>query len=1368
MPEQVRGAADVPADVAGGVIGPGRMPEVLETAPAIVWMWDPQRGCTYVNEAWARVLDRDPTEAIGQGWASCVHPDDLGLFEGCRAAMQRNEAFATEYRLRRADGTYALVNDQGFPLDASDPAGPFLGAALEVTAQRDAERSSRSRAERLDRVTQALSSSTSVEEIADAVFVDALDALDAPNGGLGLAAADRRSLTITRLRGFDEKRDAWRSISTEDDTPVTRALRDGRSAFYRSAAEVVAQFPHLEGALLSYQARVALPLRVDDAVLGVLYVAFDEEREFDPATRGYFHEVADRIAKALERARLFDAARHSEARTRTLQQVTADLAGAITVADVEKVTTRSACDAVAADGCLLAVVDGSRLVYADTDAYPSALRDLLPTSLDAGSSPVADVIATGRSQAFDTTEVLLASYPGLASLLAELPYTSRVFVPVVGSGLPVGVLVASSGAPGHFDDEAVGLLEAIAGQCGQAIERAALYRDARSASERAASLQAATLSMAEATSIDDVADNAMPFAVELVDATIGALAVLNPERHQLTVVRHLGAPMAVFDRWVDLPSDPSTVDDGSQIRDGRWHPLEELRRIDAAAADDLEPFGIRSIALLPLVGGGATLGLLGLARTDEEPPSDEQQAVLDAFTERVSAAVHRANLLHAERRTRRELERALSRLSRLQSVSAAISQAVSVPEVAATALDASMEALNAAGGGAYLADGDVLRCIAARGVFTSAAAGTLDAIPVSADMAMCAAYASGHLGWVPTLEEWRRRYPDGAAMFEGVARSSIAIPFDVEDGVLGVMTLVFTDEEVLDRAERRLARTIGHQAAVALERALLHEREMARSRRTEHLQQLIAELAASATPVGVASSLTSGAFDVVSARAVAVLLIDEDDGRIEVAAARGFSPRVVAAIENGEQAPGHATIRTQRPAFLRTAEQVAERYPGLADDLGAAVAELPMVDRGDTVGALVLGFDQARAFDPEQIDMLAEIAAEAAQATHRARVTQREREISRILQASLLPEEPVSSWNGTSVTTWYSAGTEHIDVGGDWYDAIELPNGRLGVSIGDVVGRGLRAGAAMGQLRSALRGLALERRGPGATLEALNRFAAMTPGTELATVTYGELDPITGTFTYACAGHPPPLALVGGQVELLDEGRSPLLAAGFDGHRGEATCQLPPGSTLVLYTDGLVERREEPFHRGIERLRATLERAAAKELPDLAETLIETLLGQRDRTDDAALLCLRTGIPASLTMTFPSIPEELRQVRQRLRDWLTIRSYPEHEAEALVLAVNEAAANAIEHGYRSGNGIVELTGEAQDGHLEVTITDHGSWKDGDPDPARGRGLDLMRTLMDDVEIRAGTVGTTVVLRQTPDDDDPARPAPGQSRSPALG
>src|SRR4029079_10874735 len=183
--------------------------------------------------------------------------------------------------------------------------------------------------------------------------------------------------------------------------------------------------------------------------------------------------------------------------------------------------------------------------------------------------------------------------------------------------------------------------------------------------------------------------------------------------------------------------------------------------------------------------------------------------------------------------------------------------------------------------------------------------------------------------------------------------------------------------------------------------------------------------------------------------------------------------------------------------------------------------------------------NERRGFEPEDVEVLEAIAAEAAQATQRARVAQREREISRTLQGSLLPDEPVSSWNGASVATWYSAGTEHLEVGGDWYDVIELPNGTLGVSIGDVVGRGLRAAAAMGQLHSAIRGLALEQRGPGATLEALNRFAAVASGTELATVAYGEFDPISGTFTYACAGHPPPVALVGGPVGLRHRGRQP-------------------------------------------------------------------------------------------------------------------------------------------------------------------------------------------------------------------------------------
>jgi anti-sigma regulatory factor (Ser/Thr protein kinase) len=125
-------------------------------------------------------------------------------------------------------------------------------------------------------------------------------------------------------------------------------------------------------------------------------------------------------------------------------------------------------------------------------------------------------------------------------------------------------------------------------------------------------------------------------------------------------------------------------------------------------------------------------------------------------------------------------------------------------------------------------------------------------------------------------------------------------------------------------------------------------------------------------------------------------------------------------------------------------------------------------------------------------------------------------------------------------------------------------------------------------------------------------------------------------------------------------------------------------------------------------------------------------------------------------MAIPSVPEELRVVRQRLRDWLAVRGYAVRDAEAVILAVNEAAANAIEHGYRDRSGMVELTGEADADVVVVTVVDRGSWREAAPDPARGRGLSLMRTLMDDVVVRPSPTGTTVVLRHALEGDRPAR------------
>ena len=149
----------------------------------------------------------------------------------------------------------------------------------------------------------------------------------------------------------------------------------------------------------------------------------------------------------------------------------------------------------------------------------------------------------------------------------------------------------------------------------------------------------------------------------------------------------------------------------------------------------------------------------------------------------------------------------------------------------------------------------------------------------------------------------------------------------------------------------------------------------------------------------------------------------------------------------------------------------------------------------------------------------------------------------------------------------------------------------------------------------------------------------------------------------------------------------------------------------------------------------------------LVDTVVDAVLGDRERTDDAALLVLRTGDPIPFAMTLDDTPEGLRPMRHRLHAWLDLRGCTPDDADAVVLAVNEAAANAIEHGYHGGAGPVEVAGDVVGGDLRISVVDHGDWRDAHPDPARGRGLPLMRTLMDDVEIERLDPGTRIVLKR---------------------
>jgi hypothetical protein len=312
---------------------------------------------------------------------------------------------------------------------------------------------------------------------------------------------------------------------------------------------------------------------------------------------------------------------------------------------------------------------------------------------------------------------------------------------------------------------------------------------------------------------------------------------------------------------------------------------------------------------------------------------------------------------------------------------------------------------------------------------------------------------------------------------------------------------------------------------------------------------------------------------------------------------------------------------------------------GQADVHTAVVLPLTIAGQSTPVGALVLGTSAHLWLDDEYRTFLSLAAGQVAAAVGDARAVERERrraderaELERA-RASFLTEVAVTLQRAVLGPTalpegfavHYEPATGTLEVGGDWYDVIDLPEGRYGVVVGDVVGTGLSAAAVMGQLRSAGRALLLESRSPAHVLTALDRFAALIPGAAVSTVFCAIVDPATGTLRYSSAGHVPGIVVDrDGAARLLDEAGSLPLAVVPELDRPEADVVLPPGSTLLLCTDGLIERRGEALDEGIARAVEALAAGRSLAPEDLAQVVRGKLLADAP-DDDVAFLLYRCG-----------------------------------------------------------------------------------------------------------------------------------------------
>jgi anti-sigma regulatory factor (Ser/Thr protein kinase) len=390
--------------------------------------------------------------------------------------------------------------------------------------------------------------------------------------------------------------------------------------------------------------------------------------------------------------------------------------------------------------------------------------------------------------------------------------------------------------------------------------------------------------------------------------------------------------------------------------------------------------------------------------------------------------------------------------------------------------------------------------------------------------------------------------------------------------------------------------------------------------------------------------------------------------------------------------------------------------------------------------------------DPLDPELLLSVGQQAGLALDRAILHEQSAAVAHELQHALLAVDPPVDTR-FAVATTYRAGIEMLEVGGDWYDVFLAEEGVLSVVVGDVVGRGLAAASAMGQLRSATRAVSDAGRSPAAVLERLDRFVEQVPAAAFATVVHAQLDLATGLVRLACAGHPPPVLVPrSAPPRLVWGGRStPLGAFPTPQRRTDTTVQLAPGDRLLLYTDGLVERRDSGLDERLDVLEQASADLVGPPLDDAVSSLVARLLVDEQHRDDVCVLLLEWAGPV-FERRLPADLRTLAEVRHDLRRWLADRGLDHRMSDDVVLATSEALANAAEHG--SGgrpSARVHLQVRLEqdpDGGSEVVVrvSDTGRWQPEGSSSERGRGLTIARALVDDVVVETGE-GTSVLLRR---------------------
>jgi len=768
-----------------------------------------------------------------------------------------------------------------------------------------------------------------------------------------------------------------------------------------------------------------------------------------------------------------------------------------------------------------------------------------------------------------------------------------------------------------------------------------------------------------------------------------------------------------------------------------------------------ERLHLRAVGFLPMITRKRVAGVLAVARGQGSRPFDAGDvALLTDVAERAAGALDNALLLHREQAAHRWLEL-------LQQATSALSAAATPTEVARVTVDQFDRLLGTRSVAIWeLRETRTLEALAL-GDWIERVPADWVTLPIDGSTPAGDAVRRREPVWLDRLADWEREYPNLLDMIQEYGYVTLAcLPLLAGQRCLGGLAIGFRAERVIEPAERAAAVTLAEQCALALQRAGLLAAESRARTAAEEIGRVVGALSRAISPVEVGRVVLDHAAELGATSAVVLLRHDE---QLDVLVA---GPAVIA--ERLPLAAAHPlahTARTGKPVWLGAREEAwrGQHFAGVTPDDPSLPAQVTLpLAIGDTVlGAIGLHFGtEVPAFPADVRAAALTLAEQCAQALDRARLQQAEHEIADVLQRSLLPRD-LPALARIDAAARYLPGAGASRSGGDWYELLPVGEHRIALAVGDVVGQGPTAAAVMGQLRSALAGYLLDGHSPAAALERLDRFARRVPGAAVSTCACMLLDWETGELCWSRAGHLPAVRVGEQGARLLDDaGGTALGVPGRPSYREGATT-LRPGETVLLYTDGLVERRGEIVDDGMDRLLAAAGDPATDRdgVASLVAGLVPRMLDDVGPADDVALVAVRL-VPAPLHGRLPARPVVLRRLRHAVSGWARAAGLSEEATADLQFAIGEAAANAVEHAYPDGGGEFdhEVTRLA-DGGVEVRVSDRGRWRPVPLDPGfRGRGLRVIETLAEDVSVTGGSDGTVVRFRMPP-------PAPAHRATP---